>query len=105
MIAEADAAEGRDGIDFVRVLRQVADNRQVSVHDLLSPPPEITFVYDPAWGRVMPRITFDPYAGWSWREVLVWCSDAARAAREQEDAAASAQWRAQARQQLAAWSG
>ncbi len=63
----------------------------MSVHDILSPPPVTTFVTD-QYGVLVTRIDFDPYQGWSWREVLVWAADAARAAREKEVDASQADW-------------
>lgn len=100
MIAEAEAAEGGQELDFVRLLRVVADSRHVSVHDLLTPPAREVYVMHPVWGRPMPRLDFDPYAGWSWREILVWASDAVRQMREREQAEADAAWRAQAHERL-----
>jgi hypothetical protein len=100
MIAEAEAAEGGPTLDFVRLLRVVADSRHVSVHDLLWPPVRETYVMHPDWGRPMPRLDFEPYDGWSWRELLVWASDAVRQMREREQAEADAAWRAQAHERL-----
>lgn len=77
-------------------MRIVADARKVSVHEILSPAPRVTYVAVPGLlpGEIdrRERIEFDPYAGWSWREVLVWASDAARAAAESRAAGEQADW-------------
>lgn len=66
------------------MVRVVADSRHVSVHEILSPPPVRVRRYSPRWGRTMPCIDFDPYDGWSWRELIVWASDAARVQSQNE---------------------
>jgi hypothetical protein len=95
MIAEAASEESSGPIDFIRLIRNVADAKHVSVHDILSPPPRLTYRPDPDTGQLIERISFDPFAGWSWREVLVWGNDASRAAAEQRVASSQADWQRQ----------
>lgn len=102
MIAEADAANrGGDGrLDFVAIIRAVADTRHVSVNEILSPAPHVSFRYSPWLGCTSEHLDFDPYAGWSWRQVLVWSSDATRVARRRKEAEETDAWKAQAQQNL-----
>lgn len=74
------------------MIRWVADSRKISVHEILSPAPRITLVYNERFGCVTPTYEFDPYDGWSWRSVLVWSTDAARAQRERNDVESQAAW-------------
>lgn len=101
MLAESGADADQRG-SFLAMIRGVADARKVSVHDILSPPIVQTFRFDRAAGRMLPRLTFDPYAGWSWREVLVWFSDITRVARQRQQAESDARWREQAQRTLEA---
>ena len=77
----------------------VADTRHVSVHEILSPSPVWVYAGEhPKLGRY--RIDFDPFAGWSWRELIVWSADANRQHTEQTEARESAEWRTSAMQDL-----
>lgn len=94
------------------IVRAVADARHVSVKEILSPVPITTFGYlHLIWEDLIPTkkmyliTTFDPYSGWSWREVLAWFGDAVRISKQQQEDKETEDWRGDAKKRLSALAG